>query len=152
MSNVKRRRSRAVREGDNPARVMMRRYERLADRAGKYTARIKAYQLPDPKIAETAEGAIACIRRVVEALEKVPADWRPARGTVSGTVIAEGAIVRLNEQGKKRHADLFDASTKFRVVKVSGSRILCVATETVSQDGDLMNMVMPLLRSHVRLA
>lgn len=121
---------------------------RAALRLRKWAIRANSYGLPpDLKIHELLDQAAATLEDTVVGLSRVPADWKPARGTVGGgTPIAEGSWVRVKENYQKTRIEMSDPSVKLLVTRVVGGKMVCRIEE-----GDDRGMVIVILRTHLEL-
>jgi hypothetical protein len=101
------------------------RCDRAADRWRKTITRAERYQFPpNLHILEHMVRALAEMQKAVDALERVPDDWRPAVGAVGGPLLEEGSTIEI----KERHRDsylglLLDPSKPLTVEAVRGSAV-----------------------------
>jgi len=100
---------------------------RSAARLRKWAIRAKIYGLPaDLKVVEALNQAVSALGDAAIGLSRVPADWKPARGSGSMmAVLDEGAIVRIKQEHRALRIELRDASTKLAVVRAVGGKVVC---------------------------
>ncbi len=100
---------------------------RASKRLKRWIAKAKSYDFPtDLKIIESLEKATSALDAAVAGLSHVPASWKPARGSIGGTPIAEGAYVTVKRDYRAARVELSDPSVKLFVTKVVvGGKAVC---------------------------
>jgi hypothetical protein len=121
---------------------------RAASRLRKWAAKAKSYGFPpDLVIHELLEQAAVELEATVIALKRVPKDWKPARGSIGGTPIAEGSTVIVKERHRSARIELTDPRVKLSVTRVVGGKMVCRVEE-----GAETGMVVVIPRAHLELA
>jgi hypothetical protein len=99
---------------------------RASKRLVKHAARAGAYGFPPGlKIAESIESASRELEAAFEALERVPTDWSPIRGTARGIALEEGALVEVIEKHRGKRVELTDKGCTLKIVRVAGGKAVC---------------------------
>jgi hypothetical protein len=99
-------------------------------------------------VREAAAAFEAAAKKLVKALDAVPADWEVPRGQVGRPplqAIEVGQVVNITDRAAASYADVLEDEERvaLRVTKVEGNRLVC---ETVTR----VKVVVP--RGHVRAA
>jgi len=126
-----------------PVKALSTRLDRMAKRLSKHIARMKSYKLPNASIVAAAERAHNNLLDTIRRLGLVPANWRPAKGTLGGAVVEEDAQVMILKKWKSRY-DMLDRLKPIKVILVRGGNLLC----EVKIGGIQTKMLIP--RVHVK--
>lgn len=121
-----------------PIAILQAKYANEAGRGAKRLAKIETFGLPDETIVDLCRKVTAAQEQIAAKLAALPADWRPARGSMT-TPITPGSLMTLSEKGAETWKDILDPSAEVEVVKFVKNRVLVKYNETL----------IPVLRTHL---
>lgn len=100
-------------------------------RLRNHAVRAKAYGLPPQlNVVESILAAVNSLVAAVDGLERVPIDWRPAKGSVSWNVIEVGDDVLIRPRFRSLRVEYVDPTRPLKVVKMVGGKCSCAQSDT----------------------